>query len=51
MSRSVAMLSNPRMNNKTNEVSHHRVALSCLQTAQYNVMITRFLFLLHVVAR
>lgn len=39
------------MNNKTNEVSHHSVALSCLQTVQYNVIITRLhLYLsLHVV--
>lgn len=32
-------------NNKTNEVSHHSVALSCLQTAQYHVIITRLHFL------
>lgn len=36
------------MNNKTNDdVSHHSVALSCLQTVQYNVIIiTRLCFFL-----
>lgn len=42
----------PDTKNKTNdEVNRHSEALSCPETVQYKVIITRLLILLHVVTR